>query len=122
MKSKLAIVLILLMSMLNLIPPLFSGTDYFDNSYYIILCTLLSFLGFSLPFLVERLNLIIKKASTILGSWFFAGLVIEFMNLTIPKIVLNNNQDKVMYIKFLVFFMLGLIVLMSTDVWSKQKK
>jgi hypothetical protein len=122
MKSKLAIILILLMSMLNLIPPLFVGTDYFDNSYYITLWVLLAFLGFSVPFLVETLNKHFKRISILLGGWFFSGLVVEIFNITIPEVVINNNQDKVMYVKCLVFFMVGIVVIMSSETWSKQKR
>lgn len=122
MKSKLAIVLILLMASLNLVPPLLVNTDYFDNSYYILLFLLLAFLGFTVPFLADKLNKHIKRASTLLGSWFFSGLITEIFNLTIPKIVLNSSTNNLMYFKVLVCFIIGLVVIMSTETWSKQKR
>ena len=121
MKSKIAIVLILLMSSLHLVPPLLANTDYFDNSYYIILFLLLAFLGFAIPFLAPKLNKHIKRVSNLLGAWLFSGLITEIFNLTIPKIVLNSNTNNLMYFKVLVCFIIGLFVIISSETWSKQK-
>ena len=121
MKSKIAIVIVLLMFSINLVPPLLKDTDYFDNSYYIILFLLLTFLGFTLPFLAEKLNKHIKRGSILVGSWFFSGLITEIFNLTIPKIVLNSSTNNLMFFKVLICFMIGLVVIMSTETWSKQK-
>jgi len=121
MKSKIAVVIVLLMFALNLLPPLLKETDHFDNSYYILLFLLLTFLGFTLPFLAEKLNKHIKRASILVGSWFFSGLITEIFNLTIPKIVLNSSTNNLMFIKVLICFMIGLVVIMSTETWSKQK-
>ena len=109
------------MSCLNLVPPILSGTVYFDGSFFIIMYLLIAFLGFSLPFLVESINKHLKKISTLLGSWFFSGFVVEILNLQLPEKVINNNYDKVMYLKVLVFFMVGLFVIIASDIWSKQK-
>ena len=109
------------MASLNLVPPLLADTVYFDGSFYLIMFLLLAFLGFSIPFLAEKLNKQIKRVSTLIGGWFFSGLVIEIFNLTIPKIIINNNNDKIMYIKVLVCFVIGLFVIMSSEIWSKQK-
>jgi hypothetical protein len=119
---KLTIIIILLMAMLNLVPPLLASTDYFDNAYYIILFLLLSFLGISIPFIVESLNKQLKRVSTLLGSWFFGGLLMELFNLTIPTIVLNNNQNNITYFKALICFIIGITVIMSRETWSSQRK
>ncbi len=119
---KLATIIILLMAMLNLVPPLFAQTEYFDNSYYIILFLLLSFVGFSLPFIVEGLHKQLKRISILLGSWFFGGLVVELFNLSVPSIVLNSNQDNIFYFKALICFIIGIFVIMSSEIWSSQKK
>ena len=121
MKSKIAIVLILLMSSLNLVPPLFVNTDYFDNSYYMLLFLLLAFLGFTVPFLAEKLNKHIKRVSILLGSWFFSGLITEIFNLTIPKIVLNSSTSNLMYFRVLTCFIIGLVIIMTSETWNKQK-
>jgi len=119
---KLAVIIILLMAMLNLIPPLFANTVYFDNVYYIIMYLLLSFLGFSLPFMVESLNKQLKRISTLLGSWFFGGVLMELFNLSIPSEVLNSNIDNPFYFKVVICFVIGLFAIMSSETWSKQKK
>lgn len=119
---KLTIILILLMAMLNLVPPILANTEYFDNAYYIILFLLLSFLGFSLPFIVEKLNKHLKRVSTLLGSWFFGGLLMEIFNLTVPYEVLNSSINNVMYFKVLICFIIGITVIMSSEQWNKQKK
>lgn len=119
---KLSIIIILLMAMLNLVPPLFANTVYFDNSYYIILFLLLSFIGISLPFIVESLHKQLKRVSILIGSWFFSGLVIELFNLSIPKVILNSNIDNVMYFKAVICFIVGIVIIMSSEIWNSQKK
>lgn len=120
---KLSIILILLMAMLNLVPPLFVNTVYFDNIYYILLFLLLSFVGVSLPFLVESLHKQLKRISILLGSWFFSGLVMELFNLSIPEIVLNSSSNNnVMFFKSVVCFIVGVVIIMSSEIWSSQKK
>ena len=118
---KLSIIIILLMAMLNLIPPLFADTMYFDNSYYIILFMLLSFVGISLPFIAETMHKQLKRVSILLGSWFFSGLVVELFNLSVPKIVLNSNNNNIMYFQAVVCFVIGISVIMSSEIWTKQK-
>jgi len=110
------------MAMLNLVPPLLANTEYFDNSYYIILFLLLSFVGFALPFITESLNKHIKRVSTLLGSWFFGGLLMEIFNLSVPNLVLNSNINNVMYFKVLMCFIIGIAVIMSSETWNRQKK
>jgi hypothetical protein len=119
---KLTTIIIFLMAMLNLVPPLFAQTEYFDNSYYIILFLLLSFVGISLPFIVDGLHKQLKRISILLGSWFFGGLVMELFNLTVPLQILNSNQNNIMYFKVLVCFIIGVSVIMSSEIWSSQKK
>lgn len=143
MKSKIAIVITTLMVMLNIIPPMFTTGGifnvkyeyinecdetivldglYFDNLYYILLFLFCSFVGFTLPFLVENLNIHIKRISTLLGSWFFGGVLVELFNLSIPSEVLNSNIDNPFYFKVVICFVIGLFAIMSSETWSKQKK
>lgn len=110
------------MAMLNLIPPLFANTVYFDNSYYIILFLLLSFIGVSLPFIVDSLHKQLKRVSILTGSWFFGGLVMELFNLSVPSIVLNSSSDNIMYFKAVICFIVGVVIIISSEIWSSQKK
>lgn len=118
---KLATILILLMCMLNLIPPLFSGGVYFDNVYYSILYLLLSYLGLVLPYLVPMLPKPLKMISTIVGGWFIAGLVNGLINMVTPDIVINNSHDKAMYLKFMLTFTISITFIVIESIWSKQK-
>lgn len=112
--SKFATVIILLMAMLNLIPPLFKGTVYFDNSYYCVLYSLLSYTCIVLPFLVPLMKPIVKSISFVLGCWFFAGLVFEFKNLFIPY-SLENSKDSIDYYIYLVCFIIAVILLIINE-------
>lgn len=116
---KLATVLILLMAMLNLVPPMFASGDYFDNVYYIILYILLSFLGISLPFLVN-LPKVLTVISNLLGGWFVTGLFYEVLNLAKPEIVLNTSDFAYMFTKFTLFFMVSITFLMINYTWKKN--
>ena len=120
--TKIATILILLMAMLNLVPPLFADTDYFDNSYYLILYLLLSFLGIAIPFCVDILPKIMKRISILTGAWCFSGFVMEIFNLSVPTLVLNSSNDNIFYFKALTFFITGLALIISIETWSKQKK
>ena len=118
---KLTILIILLMAMLVLVPPVFAQTEYFDNAYYIILFLLLSFVVFSLPFIVDTLHKQLKRVSLLLGSWYFCGLIIELFNLTIPSVVLNSSSNNIMYFKFVTCFIVGIVLIMSSEIWRSQK-
>ncbi len=122
MKTRIAIVLIFLLCLLNIVPGLFSETVYFDNVYYTILYVLLTFLGFSLPFLVVKLNKWYKRLSALIGSWCFSGLIIEVVNLTCPEYVLNSMDDKSVYFKFVVSFTIGIAAIMTGETWMKREQ
>lgn len=139
---RLATIIVLLMCMLNLIPPLFASGGVFDvvnvsvddcgnlvinrgllfdNVYYSILYLLLSFLGLSLPFLVVELHKPFKMISTLIGAWFIAGLVNGLINMVVPDIVINNSHDKAMYLKFLLTFTITITFIVIESIWSNQK-
>jgi hypothetical protein len=122
MKSKIAITLILLMCFLNLAPPLFAKTEYFDNVYYTILYLLLSFLGLVIPYLVTRLNKWIKRCSIMVGAWFFSGLIIEIINFANPLIVYNSKLDDNIYFKFVVMFTIGIASIITIETWTKKQQ
>lgn len=116
---RIATVIILLMAMLNLIPPLFAGGVYFDNAYYIILYALLSFVGISLPFIVD-LPKYLTAISHILGGWFVTGLFYEVLNLAMPDIVLNTNASTYLFTKFTLCFMVAITFIMINFTWKKN--
>lgn len=124
---KLATILILLMCMLNLIPPLFSDGGvfdaiYFDNVYYSILYLILSFTGITLPYMVEDLPKSMKIISTMIGSWFIAGLVNGLINMVTPDIVLNNSKDDALYLKYFITFTVGLLFIVLNSLWTQESR
>lgn len=122
MKTKIAITLIFLMCFLNLAPPLFANTDYFDNVYYTILYLLLTFLAFTIPYLVTRLNKWLKRCSIMIGGWFFSGLIIEIINFANPLTVYNSNFSNSVYFKFVVMFTIGIAAIITIESWTKKQQ
>lgn len=110
------------MAMLNLAPPLFRNVAdgvYFDNVYYAILYTLLSFLGIAIPFMVN-LPKFLTAISNILGGWFIAGLYFEVVNFKTPEIVINNESSPEMFTKFAMCFMVAITFIMINFTWKKN--
>ncbi len=121
MNEKLATILILLMSMLNLIPPLFAGTEYFDNIYYSILYLFLSFTAIALPFIATKLNDTIVRISFLLGGWFVFGLIFELINFAVPSIVLNTESSNFLFSKILTIFIIGLSFTITFEQWKRTR-
>lgn len=140
--TKLATTLILLLLMLNLIPPLFrdgAALDlwtekiiecgeiktvrgiYFDNAYYIILFTVLPFMALSLPFLVPKLNRVIRWISFGIGGWYMFGLLVEVLNLLSPAEVFNSSDNDAIYIKFVIAGTIAIAFIITSEAWIKQK-
>ena len=141
MKEKGFVLIIFLLCFIAIVPPMFApgGTFdvtyiievcnenvvvhglYFDNVYYTVLLTLLSFIGISLPYLRPNLSPLAKIPSTLVGIWFVAGLLFELINFAAPEIILNNSVDSRLYIKFLMLFALGLTGIITHKEWNKQR-
>lgn len=128
------------MAMLNLVPPLFAsggvfnvqymGYDeycvyrmidglYFDNAYYILFYTFLSFLGISIPFVFD-LPKYLTAISHCLGGWFISGLCFELMNLKTPDIVLNADSSPEIFTKFALCFIVAIALIMINFTWKKN--
>ena len=138
--DKIGITFILLISLLGITPFLFTEGQIFDikaygvndcdevvlmsgvcadNVYFTIEKIILSFLGFSLPFIFSNLKRYLKALSSFVGGWYFAGLLIEVINFKYPTDELIN--DEVIYIKFLTTFVLGVVFIIVSETWNKQK-
>lgn len=122
MRTKIAITLIFLMCFLNLAPPLFANTKYFDNVYYTILYFLLTFLAFVIPYIFSRLNKWLKRVSAMVGSWFFAGLLVEILNFANPLIVYNSSVNNSIYFKFVVMLTFGIASIITIETWTKKQQ
>lgn len=116
---KLATVIILLMAMINLVPPMFAGGVYFDNVYYTILYMLLAFIGIALPFIV-KLPGYLTAISHVLGGWFVAGLYFEVVNFKAPEVVINNDSSPELFIKAVVCFTVAITFIMINYTWKRN--
>lgn len=142
MRDKILIAVIFMMTCLLLVPPMFSsgfifdvtmeyelydGSTfvehgiYFDNVFNTILLLLMSYLGLIIPYLRPRLNKNWKRISTACGAWFFAGLIYEILNFSVPEEVFNSIQNSWTYIKYLIIFTLGITFIITHEIWSKQR-
>lgn len=120
--TKLATITIFAICLINLVPAIFRQSEYCDNIYNTILYSLFSFLGLSFPFMVSELNLTIKRVSCLIGAWCMAGLIFELINFSMPEIVLNSFDNDQYYVKFLIAFTIGIAFIITSDVWTKQKR
>lgn len=122
MNGNLATIIVLLMCMLNFIPPLFATNGlYFDNVYYSLLYLLLSFVAISLPFMITTLNKHVSKISFMIGGWFIFGLIFELINFFVPSIILNNSTNSFLFSKFLIVFTIGLAFTITHKQWRQTK-
>lgn len=126
MKEKIGISLVLLLALFGLVPPLFYEGGIFDflvlysdNVYFTILYLFMSYAGIALPFILPNMGRVWSVISQIFGAWFFAGFIYEVFNFAIPDVVLNNSEDRSLFTKFLIAFILGLSFTMIRETWQK---
>lgn len=105
--------------MVNLVPPMFADSVYFDNVYYTIIYMLLAFTGISLPF-ITRLPGYLTAISHILGGWCVAALYFEIVNFETPDIVINNDSSPEMFIRFVMCFVVAITFIMINFTWKKN--
>lgn len=129
MKERIGISLVLLFSLFGLVPPLFAegGTLdfmqlYFDNVFFTLLYLFASFFGISMPFILPKMNIVIRSISSLFGAWFFAAFIFEVLNFKIPEEVLNSDANRTLYTKFLIAFIVGLSISMVRETWQKSQK
>lgn len=116
------VAVVFLLCLLNLLPPLFARSLYFDNVCNVILYLMLTYLGIMIPFVFHRMNKMIASMSSLIGAWYFAGLIFEVVNFHIPEIVLNSLESDFLYVKFLIAFSVGIAFIITSNTWNKQKK
>jgi len=95
---------------------------YWDNSYFLLLTLLLSWIGFVLPFILPKIGRIWAFISYSFGGWFFSGLLYEIFNLYIPEIVLNSSEDRTLWTKFLIAFILASGTVIARETWQKSTR
>ncbi len=122
MNEKLVAVIVLLMAVLNLVPPLFVGSGYEHKIYYSLLFLLLSFLSLVIPFLFPKLNNIIRNISMLLGGWFVSGLTYNLINFFVTPLFSESLNDNKNYYSCLFMFIIGMLFIITHDSWKKQKR
>lgn len=120
--NRFLVIVVFLLCILNLIPPMFQNSVYFDNVYNVILYGFLSFMGISIPFIGTGLNGYIKWLSNLIGAWYLTGLTFEIMNFKFPEIVLNSPDNNYYYVKFLMSFTIGVAFIITSSTWNRQKR
>lgn len=121
---------IFLVWMLYLVPILFAPNNpinhrtddvYFDNAYQIIHYTLLSFMGFTIPF-ISKIKRLWRVLSFMVASWSSISLYYELINLKYPEEVLNNPYHIQHQGKIAVFFVsLAIFTIYREKIWKLVK-
>jgi len=129
MKVRLGISIVFLIALFGLLPPFFSKGGlfeslliYWDNVFFTMMYLVISFTGIAMPFILPKMGRVICSISSMFGSWFFASFLYELFNFTIPDIVLNNSEDRTLFTKFLIAFIIGLSFTMARETWEKSEK
>jgi len=117
---KFSLVIILLMAALQFVPPQFIGTEYFDNSYYTILYTLLAVMALALPFLVESLPKYIKRAFMVFSAWYLSALIFEVLNWFTPDIIINSDSDTSNFVRYSIMFTVAISLIIINESWRKK--
>ena len=129
MKERIGISIVLLLSVFGLVPSFFSEggfldflISFWDNVFFTLMYLLTSWVGIALPFILPKMKRVWCVISQMWGAWFFAAFLYEVFNFAIPDIVLNNNEDRTLYTKFLIAFIIGLSTIMIRETWQKSEK
>jgi|TARA_R110000851_G_scaffold128199_1_gene260504 hypothetical protein len=129
MKERIGVSLVLLLALFALFPSLFSKggllvehIKYYNNVFFTLMYLVVSFTGIAIPFILPRMKRVTCVISQMLGAWFFAAFLYELFNFAIPDVVLNNNEDRTLYTKFLIAFIIGLSTIMIRETWQKSEK
>ena len=117
---KFSTVLILLMGMLQFIPPRLSGTEDFHDSYYTILFALLTVLAIGLPFIDQKMPRVMRLTSSLFAGWFFSAFVFHVMGLFHPEIMDNIDTPGATFTFYTLAFCGGLTFIMIREIWMRQ--
>jgi hypothetical protein len=142
MKTRIGISIVLLLAMFALVPSFFAeggifavpgyeqgltGENvwiedvYLDNVFFLICFLLTSYVGIVLPFILP-IGKWWSRISTMIGMWFFAALLFEVFNFSIPDVVLNSNEDRTLFTKFVIAFIFGTTTIIIRETWQKSQK
>lgn len=129
MKERIGISIVLLLSLFGLVPSFFSEGGFldflkvfWDNVFFTLMYLLASWVGISLPFILPKMKRAWCVISQMWGAWFFAAFAFEVFNFSIPDIVLNSSEDRTLFTKFLIAFIVGLSVTFVRETWQKSEK
>lgn len=122
--QKLAVILIVLMSMLAIIPPLFfivdfTGSEFFPKVFNLILFMLLTGFGILIPYTFESINNQLKSISLFMAGWFLSMLIYEVSNFCTPESILIDPSVLYVWMKYFTCFILGVGIVMVKNIVSK---
>ena len=129
MKERIGVSVVLLLAMFALFPSLFATgglldecSKYYNNVFFTLMYFIFSYVGIVVPFILPKIGRLLSIVSQMLGAWFFAAFLYEVFNFSIPDIVLNNNEDRTLYTKFLIAFIFGVTTIIIRETWQKSEK
>lgn len=141
--TKFALSVVLLLLVFLLVPPLFTKNmvfdstyqyidscgnkiiehgRYFDNVFFTVQNLMCAYLGIIIPFVFSNIKIVWKRLSSLIGGWFFSGLVFEIINLKFPDIVLNIPETNTIFTRTIICISIGVVFIITSETWSKQKK
>ena len=140
--QKIGISILLLLSILNLVPPMFAdgGTFdvtylaknecgdlilmhglYFDNVYFTIMYLGISWVLFTIPFVYD-LPKHVNRVAFLFSAWNLSALIFEVLNIFMPKVVFNCQGNNATYTYYIMFITLGLASITLYETWTKNKR
>ncbi len=118
--EKVTAILLLLLLMLNLVPPLLRHNEtYFDNAYFTILYLLLSYVAIVVPLFIKTWAFVRVLCFGVSG-WFLSALLFEVINWFEPGKVYNSAGDNKLYLQCVITFTLSLAIYVIYK-WKKQR-
>lgn len=140
--QKIGLSILLLIAMINLVPPLFAEGGafdvtymykndcgdlvlmhglYFDNVYFTILYLFLSWSSLMIPFIFD-LPKFINRTAFLFSCWNFSALIFETLNMFMPQTTLNSEGNNSTFFYYIIFITLGITSITLFESWTKNKR
>lgn len=126
MKERIGISIVLLLCLFGLVPSFFAKGGFldflelfWDNVFFTLMYLLAAWVGIAIPFILPKMGRVWCVISQMFGAWFFAAFMYEVFNFRIPDVVLNSSEDRSLFTKFLIAFIVGLSFIIIRETWQK---
>ncbi len=110
---KIAVIILLIMGMLQFIPPLLESVDGItiytymeeevklsDTVYYLIFYMFMTTISISIPFLVPELKRTPKIVYMLFAGWFFSAVAFHVMGIIEPELMENIDTPSATYTRY----------------------